>query len=36
MGLAMGSPLEEAVEVKREFTTTRVKSVDGLRRDSRG
>lgn len=36
MGLAMGSPLEEAVEVKREFTTTRVKSVDGLRRNSRG
>jgi uncharacterized membrane protein YbhN (UPF0104 family) len=35
MGLAMGSPLEEAVEVEREFRTARVKSMDGLRGDSR-
>jgi hypothetical protein len=33
MGLAMGAPLEEAVEVKREFTTERVKSVNVLRGD---
>lgn len=33
MGLAMGSPLEEAVEVKRGFTTERVKSMNALRSD---
>jgi uncharacterized membrane protein YbhN (UPF0104 family) len=33
MGLAMGAPLEEAVEVKRELTTERVKSVNILRGD---
>jgi uncharacterized membrane protein YbhN (UPF0104 family) len=33
MGLAMGSALEEAVEVKREFTTERVKSANLLSGD---
>ena len=34
MGLAMKSPLEEVVEVKREFRTERVKPVNVLRGDS--
>ncbi|HVB80882.1 MAG TPA: lysylphosphatidylglycerol synthase domain-containing protein [Candidatus Binataceae bacterium] len=33
MGLAMGSPLEEAVEVRRDFTPKRVKSINILRGD---
>jgi uncharacterized membrane protein YbhN (UPF0104 family) len=33
MGLAMRAPLEEAVEVRREFTTGRVKSANILRSD---
>ena len=34
MGLAMGSPLEEVVEIKREFTPERVKPMNALRSDS--
>ena len=33
MGLAMGSPLEEAVEVRGDFTPKRVKSINVLRGD---
>jgi len=33
MGLAMGAPLEEVAEVKREFTTERVRPLSALRTD---
>jgi uncharacterized membrane protein YbhN (UPF0104 family) len=34
MGLAMRSPLEEVVEIKREFSTERVKPMNALSNDA--